>query len=1000
MRRESDKLQHRRGGSRGTRSGGSGPSSVSSSPAAPSASSRAHAQQQGESDDARISPGRRSTMIRALVLLALATMGCRQQPLKVADGCAGYDGRSCISLEVLSPTGMTLSLDQLELASVNGFAFQPLNDVFSPGTPGAKAALPVVVPVLPPESASGPFTLAVRALNSGAVAGSGTVDGVLVPGRHTIQSVTLAAGAGTDADPSLSTVTIDRTTGIASDGVDAATCTVHLVDASGNALVGRAVGISATPDGADITPSGLTNADGDMTARVTSKNKGTYTLTAVFEPRDSALMLDAAPTISFVTPGKLAFTLQPRTTLVGATMNVQVSVEDPATGEVIADSSTPITLALGSNPVGAGLSGDIIAQPQDGVATFTNINLDAPGDSFTLVASATSLTKGTSTPFDITARAWTHSSAGLDGGYAQRILYDPTHAGTVYATTPSGVYKSLDGGASWKYSSYGAPDATWSLAIDPKTPSTVYASSDGAAVYKTINGGASWKQLQLPPGSYSYGVVVDPSRPSTILDDAMTSILRSDDGGATWTVALPGGTQLTVGAGPIYATDGSGNVTRSTDHGVTWTPSGFPSGGILTADPTQPGTLYGTGGTPSKSIDFGQTWNPISGGLPTGASVHRIGICAVDPSRIYAALESGGVFTSNDGGATWTNGTLTQVSGFVAGADPFDPQRGLFSGFLSGTFRTADGGMTWARSDHGIPAPVRSLLFAPGTFFAATEDGLYQSLNGAGTWTLVSGLPDGVGVHSVVQDLSQNLYAALDSQTPLSAYLERYDAVTHAWAPLDAGATGGPTGPIGLLAIDPGNSAHLFVGGAAGNVYVTMNGGNTSWTHQTLCNGFVTSIIFVGASHTPFATCAASATTDPSGVFTSADGGTTWMSTSAGANGIPDRLGSEGARREQRRVGLLRGHRRRCRLSQHRSRLMGFRVGRTARKADFVDRDRSFELRSRLGRSWVVWHVRHHKQRCSMDGRQRRLCARRLPSCRRSKQREHAVCRRRRRRGL
>jgi hypothetical protein len=823
-------------------------------------------------------------MGRASILLLLVA-GCHSSTT-VRDGCAGYAGQSCISVEVLAPQGSSLAVDQLEVAAVSGFVFRPVNDLFSSPNPSVKTPLPVVLPVLPPTDASGAFTLAVRALAGGAVIGNGTTTGVLVPGQHLSLSVTLSAGVGPDADPAQSTVSVDRATGIAADGADAAVCTVHLVDAGGNPLIGRAVAVSLDPSGAQVAPSGLTNANGDATALITSTTKGTYTITTIVEPTGSATMLEAKPTVSFVTPGKLVFTVQPKTVSVGTSMTVEVSIEDAQTGAVITDASTPITLSLGSNPTNATLSGDIAATPTNGVATFTNINLDAAGSAFTLGASAKSLTKATSAAFDITARAWTRMNSGLEGASVARLVYDPTDGNIAYATTSSGVYKSVDGGATWHFASFGAPDATWAIAIDPTTPSTLYASSFGAAVYKSTNGGASWTQLQLPPGSLSYGVVVDPARTSTLLVDTMNAILRSDDGGANWVVALPNATQLTVGAGPIYAeTTTSSSVMKSDDHGQTWTPTGT-AGGILTADPVSPGTLY-LSGSPSKSVDSGQTWMPITTGLPANASVHRIAISKANPSRIYAALDSGGVFISNDGGQNWVNAGLPNVSAFAAAAHPLDPAKALICSLSSGVFSTADSGGTWAHASHGLPAPTRALLLSGNVLLTPTGSGLFQSLNGGVSWTRVPGLADGVEVNTVATDASGLLYIATKLEITSTPQIQRYNANSLQWTPLNASATGAPTTPGYIIAIDPADGTHLMVGGADGSVYATTNSGASSWSSQKLCNGSVTALQFVGPSHVPFAACAASASSDASGVFTSGDGGVTWTSTSGGGNGIP-----------------------------------------------------------------------------------------------------------------
>lgn len=100
----------------------------------------------------------------------------------------------------------------------------------------------------------------------------------------------------------------------------------------------------------------------------------------------------------------MIFTVQPTSTEAGATINpaVQVSVAD-STGSTALGYNGSVTIALGTNPGGATLSGTRVVAVSAGIATFNDLRLDQPGTGYSLVASASGLTGATSNPFDVTA---------------------------------------------------------------------------------------------------------------------------------------------------------------------------------------------------------------------------------------------------------------------------------------------------------------------------------------------------------------------------------------------------------------------------------------------------------------------------------------------------------------------------------------------------------------------------------------------------------------------
>ena len=128
-----------------------------------------------------------------------------------------------------------------------------------------------------------------------------------------------------------------------------------------------------------------------------------YTVTAVFRSWTAASV--ASSIVSVRTASKLAFTAQPSTTVAGSAISpaVAVTVED-ASGAAVPVAGRQITVAIGTNPGGATLSGTLTANTDaNGVATFGSLSLDRVATGYTLVATSTSLTSATSGFFAVTA---------------------------------------------------------------------------------------------------------------------------------------------------------------------------------------------------------------------------------------------------------------------------------------------------------------------------------------------------------------------------------------------------------------------------------------------------------------------------------------------------------------------------------------------------------------------------------------------------------------------
>jgi len=298
------------------------------------------------------------------------------------------------------------------------------------------------------------------------------------------------------------------------------------------------------------------------------------------------------------------------------------------------------------------------------------------------------------------AAEWKAVNAGLTNMEVRSLAIDPARSTTLYAGTHNGLFKSLDGGATWRPS--GLPDrATTHLVIDFVNPSILYAATQitrtgyfcyERVLFKSTDGGATWSDSVTPPdqGCDTIRVLLlDPTDANTLVYAAYTltdygfNFLKSTHGGATWKRLPPRYSSpphfwddvAAIAINPLapnnlYAAgwrfpDPSG-VFKSVDGGATWSQTGLMDTNVtvLAIDPRDPSTLYA--GTQRdwysptvfqgllKSTDSGSSWLPINHGLSDVTG--RVSALLVDPkspSILYAAFAGDGVFKSSDGGASW-----------------------------------------------------------------------------------------------------------------------------------------------------------------------------------------------------------------------------------------------------------------------------------------------------------------------------------------------------------
>lgn len=310
---------------------------------------------------------------------------------------------------------------------------------------------------------------------------------------------------------------------------------------------------------------------------------------------------------------------------------------------------------------------------------------------------------------------WTTNGPG--GFFVLALVVDPVTPTTIYAGTRSGgVFKSMDAGASWFAVNAGITNLEISaLAIDPVHPDTLYAGVElpGAGapatfgVFKTINGGASWALMGTGfTDPITTALAIDPTNPNTVYAGTFFAlVLKSTDAGASWVRMSDGFVAVRPGFGgpsdvtglvvdpanpsTLYAGLGSGGVFKSTNGGGSWvlTDTGLPQTSIkaLAIDPAQPAVLYTAATDVFKSIDGGASWIPVNIGA---SDVRSLVINPAEHDVVYAATEFDGVFRTANGGAEWRsmNPGLTNLHMFSLAIDPVDASN-IYAGTVgSGVF--------------------------------------------------------------------------------------------------------------------------------------------------------------------------------------------------------------------------------------------------------------------------------------------------------------------------
>lgn len=343
----------------------------------------------------------------------------------------------------------------------------------------------------------------------------------------------------------------------------------------------------------------------------------------------------------------------------------------------------------------------------------------------------------------------------ITSGRIADFAVHPDDRSTYYVATASGgVWKTTNAGTTYKpiFDSQGSY-SIGCVTLDPNNPNVVWVGSGennnqrsvayGDGVYKSNDGGKSWKNMGLKNSEHIGKIIVDPRNSNVVYVAAIgplwseggdRGVYKTTDGGNTWKAVLT--IDEHTGVTDI--------IMDPRDPDVLYAAAYQRRRHVFTYVGGGPGsTLY-------KTTDGGENWEKANKGLP-GGDVGRIGLAMApsNPEIIYAIVEAqngSGFYCSTDRGASWEKRSSHSTSGNYYSEIYVHPQdEDVVYSMDTYNQISTDGGRTWKGLGEQYKHVDNHVIWIdpndPDYYLVGCDGGIYETFDGAETWVFKANLP-------------------------------------------------------------------------------------------------------------------------------------------------------------------------------------------------------------------------------------------------------------------
>ena len=318
-------------------------------------------------------------------------------------------------------------------------------------------------------------------------------------------------------------------------------------------------------------------------------------------------------------------------------------------------------------------------------------------------------------------RSWAVASRGYTGAQVRDVAVDPSGK-TVYAAARSGIFSSGDGGSHWQGLNHGSAFLLeWNaVVVDPyKNEHLLAASNWDNILFESGDAGRSWKKVSQGP------------KPN--IGWRSICFAPSD------TTRVYAGTSAYYSAGSFDNSMAAAGIYISNNGGASWHPandsySKEANVADLTVDRRNADVVFAatTNQGVLKTTDAGRHWSKANKGLPT-SQVLSIALEPDSSTSVFAGLDRGGIYRSDNAGASWestASGMNPEASVTAIVFDPTGPEIMYAADRHSGVYRSSNGGRSWQSINSGLrtrAVNALSISMDGRTLYAATEgEGVYR----------------------------------------------------------------------------------------------------------------------------------------------------------------------------------------------------------------------------------------------------------------------------------